>query len=62
MARQKLMRVINLDKARTRLAAVKSIDAALDLSNGINVANYEIQVGILTANLAEYNTALSKVE
>ncbi|QBZ97344.1 hypothetical protein [Flavobacterium sangjuense] len=62
MARQKLMRVMDLDKARTRLAAVKSIDPALDLSNGITVANYETQVGTLTSNLEAYNTALSTVD
>jgi hypothetical protein len=62
MARQKLMRVMNLDKARTRLAAVKSIDPALDLGNDITVANYEVEIGKLNDNLAAYNTALSTVD
>lgn len=44
MARRKLARVLDLEKGRTRLAAVKSIDPALDLSNGITVANYETEV------------------
>ena len=62
MARKKLMRVINLDKARTRLAAVKSIDAALDLGNGVTVANFKTEVDTLTSNLEAYNTALSTVD
>lgn len=62
MGRRKLMRVVDLEKARTRLAAVKSIDPALDLSNGITAANYETQVGTMTTNLEDYNTALSTVD
>ena len=34
MSRRKLARVLDLEKATTRLSAVRSIDAALDLSNG----------------------------
>ena len=62
MARLKLARVLDLEKARTRLAAVKSIDPALDLSNNITVANYEKEVDILNTNLGAYNTALSTVD
>ena len=62
MARLKLARVLDLEKARTRLAAVKSIDPALDLSNGITVANYETEVDKLNASLGAYNTALSTVD
>ena len=62
MGRRKLMRVVDLDKARTRLAAAKSIDPALDLGNNITVANYETEVDALTTNLATYNTALSTVD
>ena len=62
MARLKLARVLDLEKGRTRLAAVKSIDPALDLSNGITVANYETEVDKLNARLEAYNTALSTVD
>ena len=62
MARQKLLRVFDLDKSRGRLAAVKSIDPALDLGNGITVANYQTEVEKMTDKLAAYNTALSTVD
>lgn len=62
MARKKLIRVPDLDKGKARLAAVKSIEATLDLGNGITVANYETQVNLLTTKLATYNTALSKID
>ena len=62
MGRRKLVRVMDLDKSRARLAAVKSIDPALDLGNNINVANFEKEVNTLTTNLQAYNTALSTVD
>ncbi len=62
MARRKLERVIELEKARTRLAAVKSIDTVLDLGNNISVVNYETEVNALNTKLAAYNTALSTVD
>jgi pantothenate kinase-related protein Tda10 len=62
MARRKLGRVLDLEKARTRLAAVKSIDPALDLGNNITATNYEAEIVALTTELADYNTALSKVD
>jgi hypothetical protein len=62
MARKKLVRVLDLEKGITRLAAVKSIDTALDLGNGINVPNYETQVNLLSTKLSTYNTALSTID
>ena len=62
MARRKLIRVLNLEKGTTRLAAVKSIDAALDLGNNITVANYETQVDLFRNKLATYTTALSTID
>ncbi|MBP4138724.1 hypothetical protein [Flavobacterium geliluteum] len=62
MARKKLVRVLDLEKSVTRLAAVKSIDKALDLGNGINVPNYEKQVTLLSNKLNSYNTALSTLD
>jgi len=62
MARKKLIRIPDLDKGVTRLAAVKSIDAALDLGNGFTVANYETEVQKLSAKVNAYNTALSTLD
>lgn len=62
MARRKLTRVLDLEKGITRLAAIKSIDATLDLGNGINAANYEAQVQLVSAKISTYNTALSTID
>lgn len=62
MARRKLARVLDLEKGRTRLDAVKSINIALDLGNNINVANYENEINLLSAKLSAYNTALSTID
>ena len=62
MARRKLIRVTDLEKGVTRLAAIKSIDANLDLGNQINVPNYEVQLNLLNTKLAAYNTALSTID
>ena len=62
MARRKLSRVLDLEKGITRLAAVKSIDVALDLGNTITVPNYEVQVNLLSTKLSAYNTALSTID
>lgn len=62
MARKKLSRVLVLEKGNTRLAAIKSIDVALDLGNNITVANYETQLNLLTTKLNSYNTALSTID
>lgn len=62
MSRRKLERVVEIERARTRLAAIKSIDVALDLSNGMTVANYESEINALNLALQAYNTALSTVD
>jgi hypothetical protein len=62
MARKKLVRVLDLEKGVTRLAAIKSIDVALDLGSNINVGNYETQVQLLATKLSAYNTALSTID
>ena len=62
MARRKLTRVLDLEKGITRVAAVKSIDPALDLWSNITVANYETQVQLLSTKIAAYNTALSTID
>ena len=62
MARRKLARVLDLEKGTIRLAAVKSIDPNLDLSNNITVANYEAQIDLTRNKLAVYNTTLSTID
>ena len=62
MARRKLSRVLDLEKGTTRLAAVKSIDAALDLGNNINVTVYETELNLLRTKLNTYNTTLSTID
>ena len=62
MARRKLGRIIALEKGRTRLAGVKSINPNLDLGNGIEVPKYEDEVTKMEAKLQTYNTALSTVD
>lgn len=62
MARRKLIRVKDLEKGVTRLAAIKSIDSNLDLGNGITVANYEVQIKAMQTKLGAYNTTLSTVD
>lgn len=62
MARKKLVRVRDLEKGITRLSAVKSIDAALDLGNGITIPNYETEINALATKLSAYNTALSTID
>lgn len=62
MSRRKLARVLDLEKATTRLSAVRSIDAALDLSNGITIPNYETEINVLATKLSAYNTALSTID
>lgn len=62
MARRKLARVLDLEKGTTRLAAIKSIDAALDLGNNINVTVYETELNLLRTKLNTYNTTLSTID
>lgn len=62
MARRKLARVLDLEKGRTRLAAVKSISVELDLGNDITVPNYEAEINLLSTKLNKYNTALSTID
>ncbi len=57
-----MIRIPDLDKGVTRLAAVESIDAALDLCNGFMVANYETEVKKFSAKVNAYNTALCTLD
>ncbi len=51
-----------LTKAERRLAGIKSIDAKLDLGNGLSTAWYEKEVTKLRQAVEEYNMLLSKVD
>ena len=62
MARKKLIRVPDFDKAKTRLASIKSIDKSLDLGSDITVAKYEAEVNKFADDLNAYNTALSTID
>ena len=61
MARSKKT-VTHYDTAVTRLSAIKSIDAKLDLGNGIDVSTYEKQINDLRDRLNAYNTMLSQID
>ena len=62
MARKKLIRVPDYDKAKIRLASIKSIDKALDLGNDVTAAKYEAEVEAFAVRLVKYNTALSTID
>lgn len=62
MGRRKLVRVRDLDKGRTRLAAVKSINPALDLGDDLTVVNYEVEVDNTKKAIEIYNTTLSTID
>lgn len=51
-----------LEIANTRLAGVKSIDAKLDLGNGLSVAEYQAAIEAVRVALEAYNTVLSLVD
>ena len=62
MSRQKKYTSIKLEKAQTRLAALKSINVALDLGNGLTVKAYSQMIEEARQKLETYNTALSVVD
>jgi hypothetical protein len=62
MARKKLVSVPVLDLAKTRLSGLKSIDTALDLSNGNTVVGYEVEIESLNKKIEIYNTTLSTID
>jgi uncharacterized protein YukE len=61
MARSKKT-VTHYDIAVTRLSAIKSIDAKLDLGNGINLEVYEKSINELREKVNAYNTLLSQID
>lgn len=51
-----------LAKAEQRAAALKSISETLDLSYGLTLESYTMQIEGLRTQLAEYNTVLSNLD
>lgn len=58
MARLK-RKSVALEKARKRLAGIKSIDSTLDMGNGLSVAEYEAIIGTCQDKVDKYNKQLS---
>ena len=52
----------SLEKAERRAAALGSLDAKLDLGNGLTLANYNKQVDSVSTLLTDYNQRLSEVD
>jgi uncharacterized protein YukE len=52
----------HVEQAVTRLAALKSIDAKMELGNGLDIAKYETAIKDLQAKLERYNTNLSMLD
>lgn len=51
-----------LEKAKIRIASLKSIDPALNLNGGLTLASYEAQTDDTEAKLELYNTKLSELD
>jgi hypothetical protein len=49
-------------KATKRMASLRSISPTLELSEGVNLADYELEVQKLQTTIATYNTLLSSVD
>jgi len=62
MSRQKKRSSQIVEKAQTRLAAVKSIDTKLDLGNGFSVQTYTSLLEDARIKIEKYNTVLSLVD
>lgn len=61
MARQK-RKSLSVEFAEKRANALRSIDAALDLGNGLTLADYESRTAALKAKNDKYNTDLSTLD
>jgi hypothetical protein len=51
-----------LTKAEQREAGMRSIDATLDLGNGLNLQNYNHKIQNLRSHLSLYNTSLAQLD
>lgn len=61
MARRKKSSII-LEKAERRIAGLRSIDASLDLGNGLTMEAYTQLIEDTRSKLSTYNTTLSSVD
>lgn len=62
MARMKKSPTKAMVDATERLAGIKSINAALDLGNGLSVAAFEAKINAVYDILDEHNTLLSQID
>lgn len=62
MARKKLARSADLDRAKTRASALKSIDANLDLGNSVSVMEFDKIINETLLTLDKYNSLLSQID
>jgi hypothetical protein len=62
MARRKLVRVLDLEKGKSRLAGLKSIKEDLDFGDNLSVVVYDTQLGLLETKIQTYNQTLSTID
>lgn len=62
MSRKKKKRSTTLDKAQVRLAALKSIDANLNVGHGLTARAYANLISRTRRKLERYNTTLSLLD
>ncbi len=62
MGRAKLEKIVALDAAEGRLAALKSIDTKLDLGDGRDVKSFGDAIVAARTAVSDYNTMLSAVD
>lgn len=62
MSRLKKKRSIILDKARSRQAALLSVNAKLDFGNGLTTAAFDKLLDDTQKALKDYNTLLSQID
>lgn len=62
MARKKKTVSSVLNKAKARLAGLRSIDANIDLGNGNTAAAFDAEITKATNSMESYNTQLSLVD
>ena len=62
MSRKKKKRSIVIDKARSRQAALLSVNAKLDFGNGLTTAAFDKVLDDTQKSLKAYNTLLSEID
>ncbi len=51
-----------LDKAMARISGMRTVDATMDLGNGLSLAEYEAQFKSVQDELLNYNTMLASID